>query len=141
MLRNNGSHLQGGDVDRSVEGNRREAEGFEKQADELVAFARNGEVSSTLTVPRLGPRRVRSYLREDLLFGKSFSRCQPAAGRTELTARTPQFLFPLPLPSSTSGLRLFLVYLPSLVPLLLANTLHSSSIRRVCGLPFSTAPS
>lgn len=72
----------------------------------VVAFGRNGEVSSSL-VPRLGPRRVRSYLREDLLFGKSFSRCQPAAGRTELTARTSQFLFPLPLPSSTSGLRLF----------------------------------
>lgn len=95
-----------------------------------VAFGHNGEVSSSL-VPRLGPRRVRSYLREDLLFGKSFSRCQPAAGRTELTARTPQFLFPLPLPSSTSGLRLFLVYLPSLT-LLLANTLYSSSIRRAC---------
>lgn len=37
-------------------------------------------------VPRLGPRGVRSYLREDLLFGKSFSRCQPAAGRTKLTS-------------------------------------------------------
>jgi len=94
----------------------------------VVVFGRNGEVSSSL-VPRLGPRRVRSYLREDLLFGKSFSRCQPAAGRTELTAHTPQFLFPLPLPSSTSGLRL--VYLPSLT-LLLANTLHSSSIRLAC---------
>lgn len=93
-------------------------------------------MSSSL-VPRLGPRRVRSYLREDLLFGKSFSRCQPAAGRTELTARTPQFLFPLPLPSSTSGLRLFLVYLPSLT-LLLANTLHSCSIRRACILLSAT---
>lgn len=88
-------------------------------------------------VPRLGLHRVRSYLREDLLFGKSFSRCQPAAGRTELTAHTPQFLFPLPLPSSTSGLRLSLVYLPSLT-LLLANTLHSSSIRRACILLSAT---
>lgn len=67
---------------------------------------RKVEVSSSLTFP--GSIHVRSYLCEDLLFGKSFSRCQPAAGRTELTARTPQFLFPLPLPSSTSGLRLLL---------------------------------
>jgi len=64
---------------------------------------RKVEVSSSLTFP--GSIHVRSYLREDLLFGKSFSRCQPAAGRTKLTARTPQFLFPLPLPSSFFHLR------------------------------------
>lgn len=43
----------------------------------LSAATSRSEVSPP--VPRLGPRCVRSYLREDLLFGKSFSRCQPAA--------------------------------------------------------------
>lgn len=81
------------------EARRREAKGSSRGG--VVTFGRNGEVNSSL-VPRLGPRGVRSYLGEDLLFGKSFSRCQPAAGRTELTLLSATSLFPLPLPSSTS---------------------------------------
>ena len=79
----------------SIESNHREAK---KSRNKLRSCCfRPQWRSEQFPCSQARPRRVRSYLREDLLFGKSFSRCQPAAGRTELTAHSA-----IPLSSSSS---------------------------------------